>query len=182
MPLCDIDLVDVRVPASNLIGTEGRGFRLIMRVLNAVRPIVAARGLGLTARMIMGAVSYLESRAGHGGALIDLPTTRGALGDLGAELEAGRLLAYRAAATIDRGGLGKNEAALLAASKLFGTELAVRAATSCMHLCGAAGYDEALPFARGLRDAQQLTIVEGVSEVQRELVTRGLVDRTLWWA
>lgn len=182
LPLCDVDLVDVRVPKENLIGREGRAFGPVLRTLNAVRPIVGARGLGLAERVIMGAVSHAETRHSHAGTLADLPTLRSTVGDLAARLEAARLLAYRAAALIDSGHLGKEEGALLAASKLLGTELAVEAATSCMHLAGGAGYDEGLPFARCLRDAQQLTMVEGVSEVQRELVARGLLDRTMWWA
>ncbi|MCW3062918.1 MAG: acyl-CoA dehydrogenase domain protein [Solirubrobacterales bacterium] len=181
LPVYDLDLVDVRVPVEDRLGDEGRAFGLVMRVLNVVRPIVAARGLGLTEKVLMEAVRVAEKRPSAAGRLIDLQVVRAKIGDLAARLEAARLLTYRAAALVDAGRLGKEDAALLAAAKLLGTELAVEAATTCLHLAGAAGYDERLPFARALRDAQQLTIVEGVSEVQTELVARGVIDRSVWW-
>jgi hypothetical protein len=181
VPLCDVTLDDVRVPADALLGEEGRAFGLAMRALNTVRPIVAARGLGLTAKVIMAATRHVEERQAFGGTLMDQQLVRTKLGGLAARLEAARLLAYRAAAMVDAGEVGKEAAPVLAAAKLLGTELAVDAATTCLHLAGAAGYDERMPFARELRDAQQLTIVEGVSEVQLELIARGLIDRTLWW-
>lgn len=181
VPMYEVTFDDVRVPAEALIGEEGRAFGLAMRCLNTVRPVVAARGLGLTARVLMDATRYVEERSAFGGTLIDQQLVRIKLADLAARLEAARLLTYRAAALIDAGELGKEAAPVLSAAKWLGTELAVEAATTCLHLAGAAGYTNQLPFERALRDAQQLTIVEGVSEVQLELVARGLIDRTLWW-
>lgn len=181
VPMYELTLEGVRVPADGLIGEEGKAFGLAMRALNTVRPVVAARGLGLAARSIMDATRYVQQREAFGGTIIDQQVVRTQLGALAARLEAARLLAYRAAAMVDAGSLGKEAAPVLSAAKLLGTELAVDAATTCLHLAGAAGYEERLPFARALRDAQQLTVVEGVSEVQLELVARGLIDRTLWW-
>lgn len=181
VPLCDVVLAEVSVPGDSLIGEEGKGFGIAMRALNAVRPIVAARGLGLVAGVIMAAQRYVEERSAFGETLVDLQLVRTKLADLAARLEASRLLTYHAAALVDRLGVGKKQAPILSAAKLVATELAVEAAGTCMHLAGAAGYTDALPFARALRDAQQLTIVEGVSEVQLELVARGLAERTLWW-
>lgn len=181
IPLCDLVLDDVVVDERQLVGQDGRGFGIAMRTLNAVRPIVAARGLGLTAQVLMAATEYVEQRSAYGGRLADLQLVRGELGGLAARLEACRLLTYHAAALVDRDGPGKEHAAVLAAAKLLGTELAVDAATACLHLAGAAGYTTALVFERALREAQQLTIVEGASEVQMELVARGLLDRSLWW-
>jgi alkylation response protein AidB-like acyl-CoA dehydrogenase len=182
IPLCDVVLDDVRVPAENLVGEEGRAFGIAMRVLNAVRPIVAARGLGLTAKVIMAATEHVESRHAFGGPLFDQQAVRLRLAGLAARLEAARLLTYQAARAVDENGPGKTAAPLLAAAKYLATELAVDAAGSCLHLAGAAGYSAALPFERAVRDAQQLTIVEGTSEIQLELVARGLADRTMWWS
>lgn len=181
VPLCDVVLDGARVPAERLLGSEGSGFGLAMRTLNAIRPVVAARGLGLTAAALMAATRYVQSRPAFGAALADLQLVRVRLGELAARLEAARALTYHAAALVDDGKVGKETAPVLAAAKLVATELAVEAATTCLHLCGAAGYGEELPLARHLRDAQQLTLVEGVSEVQLELVARGLLQRTLWW-
>jgi hypothetical protein len=180
--LCDVELDGVTVSPDHLVGVPGGAFGLAMRTLNAVRPIVAARGLGLTASVLMAATEYVERRAAFGGALKDLQLVRAKLGSLSARLEAARLLTYHAARLVDTSGPGKEQAPALAAAKLLATELAVEAATTCLHLAGAAGYTDRLPFERALRDAQQLTIVEGTSEVQLELVARGLFDRTLWWS
>jgi alkylation response protein AidB-like acyl-CoA dehydrogenase len=107
---------------------------------------------------------------------------RATIAALAARLEAARLMTYRAAAMADARELGKPAGPLHAASKWLGTELAVEAATAAMHLAGAAGYDEnRTMFGRHLRDAQQLTIVEGVSEVQLELIGYGVLDGSLRW-
>jgi alkylation response protein AidB-like acyl-CoA dehydrogenase len=182
VPLCDVVLRDVRVSRDHQLGEDGRAFGLAMRCLNAVRCIVGARGLGLTARVLMDVAQDVASREAFGGTLADRQTVRARIGDLAARLEAARLITYQAAAIADAGGLGKPEGPLLSASKYLGTELAVEAATAALHLAGARGYDEdATMFARHLRDAQQLTLVEGVSEVQLELLGYGVLDRLLWW-
>lgn len=182
VPLCDVVLEDVRVSRANQLGPDGRCFGLAMRCLNAVRTIVAARGLGLTARVLSDAAALVQERQAFGGTLADRQPVRATLGALAARLEAARLMTYRAAALADAGGVGKEGAAVLAASKWLGTELAVEAATAALHLAGATGYDQgATMFGRHLRDAQQLTIVEGVSEVQLEIVGYGVLDGTLRW-
>jgi alkylation response protein AidB-like acyl-CoA dehydrogenase len=181
--LNDLHLDDVRVSRENQLGEDGRCFGLAMRCLNSVRCVVGARGLGLTARVLMDAAEHVGSRPAFGGTLAGRQPVRATLAALAARLEAARLLTYRAAALADAGGLGKAEGPILGASKWLGTELAVEAATAALHLAGAAGYDESeTMFARHLRDAQQLTIVEGVSEVQLELIGHGVLDRLLWWA
>jgi alkylation response protein AidB-like acyl-CoA dehydrogenase len=182
VPLCEIVLDDVRVGPEHQLGEPGRAFGLAMRCLNSVRCVVGARGLGLTARVLMDVATQVQERAAFGGTLADRQTVRAKIADLAARLEAARLLTYRAAAIADSGGLGKPEGPLLGASKYLGTELAVEAATTALHLAGALGYDEkATMFSRHLRDAQQLTLVEGVSEVQLELIGYGVLDRLLWW-
>jgi len=182
VPLCEVVLDDVRVGPEHLLGEPGRAFGLAMRCLNSVRCVVGARGLGLTARVLMDAATHVQERSAFGGTLADRQTVRAKIADLAARLEAARLLTYRAAEIADAGGLGKPEGPVLGASKYLGTELAVEAATTALHLAGALGYDEsATMFSRHLRDAQQLTLVEGVSEVQLELIGYGVLDKLLWW-
>lgn len=182
IPTYDLILEDVTIPVDNRIGDSGQAFGLAMRCLNAVRCLVAARGLGLTARVLMDATRYTRQRSAFGGTIADMQAVRMRLAELGARLEAARALTYRAAAITDEHRLGKQDAPVLAAAKYLATELAVDAATAALHLVGAAGYDEEEHgFARQLRDAQQLTIVEGVSEVQLELVGHGMLDGHLWW-
>lgn len=182
IPLCDVVLEGVRVSRANQLGDDGRAFGLAMRCLNSVRCIVGARGLGLTARVLMDAAVLVRERRAFGGTIGDRQTVRARIAELAARLEAARLATYRAAAIADAGGLGKPEGPALAISKYLGTELAVDASTAALHLAGALGYDEdATMFSRHLRDAQQLTLVEGVSEVQLELIGYGVLDRLLWW-
>jgi alkylation response protein AidB-like acyl-CoA dehydrogenase len=182
IPTYDLILEDVTIPVANRIGEAGAAFGLAMRCLNAVRCLVAARGLGLTARVLMDATSYVKERKAFGGTIADKQAVRMTLAGLGARLEAARTLTYRAAALTDERRLGKEDAPVLAASKYLGTELAVDAATAALHVMGATGYDEEEhEIARHLRDAQQLTLVEGVSEVQLELIGFGMLDGNLWW-
>lgn len=182
VPLCDVRLDGVRVGREHQLGEDGRCFGLAMRCLNSVRCVVGARGLGLTARVLMDAAEHVRSREAFGATIGDRQTVRAKLAALAARLEAARLLTYRAAAMADAHGLGKAEGPILGASKWLGTELAVDAATTALHLAGALGYDQsATMFSRHLRDAQQLTIVEGVSEVQLELIGHGVLDKLLWW-
>jgi alkylation response protein AidB-like acyl-CoA dehydrogenase len=182
VPLYDISLDDVRVSRANQLGEDGSAFGLAMRSLNSVRSVVGARGLGLTARVLMDAAVLVRERPAFGGTRGDRQTVRAKIADVAARLEAARLLTYRAAAIADGGGLGKRDAPILAASKYLGTELAVDASTTALHLAGALGYDEdSTMFSRHLRDAQQLTLVEGVSEVQLELIGYGVLDQLLWW-
>lgn len=183
VPLCDVILDDVCLRRDeHQIGEDGRCFGLAMRCLNSVRCVVGARGLGLTARVLMDAAEWVKQREAFGGTLADRQTVRADLARLAARLEAARLLTYRAAAIADSGELGRKAGPVLGASKYLGTELAVEAATTALHLAGAAGYNERQTmFARHLRDAQQLTIVEGVSEIQLELIGHGVLDKLLWW-
>ena len=182
VPVCDVGLDGVRVTAEHLLGEPGRAFGLAMRCLNSVRCVVAARGLGLTARVLMDVAELIQQRRAFGGTMADRQPVRAKIADLAARLEAARLLTYRAAAIADAGGLGKQEGPVLGASKYLATELAVEAATTTLHLAGALGYDEdASMFSRHLRDAHQLTLVEGVSEVQLELVGYGVLAKDLWW-
>jgi hypothetical protein len=183
IPVCSVTLEQVRVSADCQLGVSGRAFGLAMRCLNAVRCIVAARGLGLTARVLMDVAELVQKRRAFGGTMADRQPVRARIADLAARLEAARLLTYRAAAIADGGGLGKSDSPVLGASKYLATELAVEAATAALHLAGALGYDEdETMFPRHLRDAHQLTLVEGVSEVQLELIGYGVLNKDLWWA
>jgi alkylation response protein AidB-like acyl-CoA dehydrogenase len=182
VPLCEVVLDGVRVGPECRIGEPGRAFGLAMRCLNSVRCVVGARGLGLAARVLMDASTQVQERPAFGGTLADRQSVRAKIADLAARLEAARMLTYRAAAIADAGGLGKPEGPVLGATKYLGTELAVEAATTALHLAGALGYDErSTMFSRHLRDAQQLTLVEGVSEVQLELIGYGVLEKLLWW-
>src|SRR5437870_5464630 len=173
-------LHDVRVPDENVVGAVG-GFRLAMLGLNSMRPVVAARGIGLAEGALMYATEYVQERAAFGQAIADFQGIQWEIAKLAVDIEAARLLTYRAAWLADQGRFGKEWVPYLSMSKYYATELAVRASNVCLQLLGAAGYMKDHPTELYYRDAKQLTIVEGTSQVQLGLIARGVLDRDLWW-
>jgi alkylation response protein AidB-like acyl-CoA dehydrogenase len=173
-------LTDVRVPPTNVIGEVG-GFRLAMLGLNSMRPVVAARGIGLAEGALMYATEYVSQRAAFGKTIADFQGVQWEIAKCAVDLEAARLLTYRAAWLADQGKFTKEWVPYLSAAKYHATELAVRASGLAVQLLGAAGYMEDHPTEQWYRDAKQLTIVEGTSQVQLGLVAKGVLDHDLWW-
>ena len=173
-------LDDVRVPAENVIGEVG-GFRLAMLGLNSMRPIVAARGIGLAEGALMYATEYVKQRQAFGKTIADFQGIQWEIAKCAVDIEAARLLTYRAASMADAGQFTKEYVPYLSMAKYHATELAVRASGLCVQLLGAAGYMEDHPAEQWYRDAKQLTIVEGTSQVQLGLIARGVLDGDLWW-
>ena len=173
-------LDDVRVPAENVIGEIG-GFRLAMLGLNAMRPIVAARGIGLAEGALMYAVDYVQHRRAFERTIADFQGIQWKIAELATEIEAARLLTYRAAWMADRGQYTKEWVPFLSMAKSYATELAVKVSGEALQMLGAAGYMQDHPVEQYYRDAKQLTIVEGTTQVQLGLIARGVLDRDLWW-
>jgi alkylation response protein AidB-like acyl-CoA dehydrogenase len=173
-------LDSVHVPDENVIGEVG-GFRLAMLGLNSMRPIVAARGIGLAEGALMYAVSYVKQREAFGKTIADFQGIQWEIAKCAIDIEAARLLTYRAAWLADQGKFTKEWVPYLSAAKYYATELAVRASGLAVQLLGAAGYMEEHPTEQWYRDAKQLTIVEGTSQVQLGLVAKGVLDADLWW-
>ena len=176
----ELVLTDVHVPAGNVIGEVG-GFRLAMLGLNAMRPIVAARGIGLAEGALMYATEYVQQRAAFGKTIADFQGIQWEIAKCAVDIEAARLLTYRSAVLADQGKYTKEYVPYLSMAKYHATELAVRASSLAVQLLGAAGYMEDHPTEQWYRDAKQLTIVEGTSQVQLGLIARGVLDRDLWW-
>ena len=176
----ELVLDHVRVPAANVIGQVG-GFRLAMLGLNAMRPIVAARGIGLAEGALMYATEYVKQREAFGGTIADLQGIQWEIAKVAVDIEAARLLTYRSAWLADQGKFTKEYVPFLSMAKYFATELAVRASGLAVQLLGAAGYMEDHPTEQWYRDARQLTIVEGTSQVQLGLIARGVLGHDLWW-
>ncbi len=173
-------LQGVRVPPENVIGEVG-GFRLAMLGLNAMRPVVAARGIGLAEGALMYATDYVKERRAFGKTIADFQGIQWEIAKCAVDIEAARLLTYRAAWLADRGSFTKEWVPYLSIAKYHATELAVRASGLAVQLLGAAGYMEDHPTEMWYRDAKQLTIVEGTSQVQLGLIARGVLDGDLWW-
>ena len=176
----ELVLDGVRVPAGNVIGEVG-GFRLAMLGLNAMRPIVAARGIGLAEGALMYATEYVKERKAFGGTIADFQGIQWEIAKVAVDIEAARLLTYRSAWLADQGKFTKEYVPFLSMAKYYATELAVRASGLAVQLLGAAGYMEDHPTELWYRDAKQLTIVEGTSQVQLGLIARGVLSHDLWW-
>ena len=176
----ELVLDNVHVPAENVIGEVG-GFRLAMLGLNAMRPIVAARGIGLAEGALMYATEYVKQREAFGGVIADFQGIQWEIAKVAVDIEAARLLTYRSAWLADQGRFTKEYVPFLSMAKYYATELAVRASGLAVQLLGAAGYMEDHPTELWYRDARQLTIVEGTSQVQLGLIARGVLAHDLWW-
>ncbi|MGC8466159.1 MAG: acyl-CoA dehydrogenase family protein [Acidimicrobiales bacterium] len=173
-------LDDVHVGAESVIGEVG-GFRLAMLGLNSMRPIVAARGIGLAEGALMYAVNYVKERRAFGRTIADFQGIQWEIAKVATEIEAARLLTYRAAWHADRGEFTKEWVPLLSMAKYYATEVGVKASSLAVQLLGAAGYMEDHLTELFYRDAKQLTIVEGTSQVQLGLIAKGVLDHDLWW-
>ena len=176
----ELHLQDVVVPKENVLGEVG-GFRLVMEGLNAMRPIVAARGLGLAEGALMYATEYVKNRPAFGRTIADFQGIQWEIAKCATEIEAARLLTYRAACLADQGKFTKAYVPQLSMSKYYATEMAVKASGLAVQLLGAAGYMEEHPTELWYRDARQLTIVEGTSQVQLGLIGKGVLAGDLWW-
>ena len=174
----DVVFEDVSVAPTQVIGG---GFRVIMQSLNAMRPIVAARGIGLAEGALMYATQYVKNRPAFGKTIADFQGIQWEIAKCATEIEAARLLTYRAATLADEGKFTKQYVAQLSMAKYYASEVAVKASGLAVQLLGAAGYMQEHPTEQYYRDARQLTIVEGTSQVQLGLIGRGVIDQDLWW-
>ncbi|MCW2549612.1 MAG: acyl-CoA dehydrogenase domain protein [Mycobacterium sp.] len=176
----ELILENVEIPPENVVGEVG-GFRLAMLGLNTMRPIVAARGLGLAEAALMHATDYVRGRKAFGQTIADFQGIQWEIAKCAIDIEAARLLTYRAATVVDAGGYDRQSVPLLSMAKYAASELAVRASGLAVQLLGAAGYMQDSPTEQWYRDARQLTIVEGTSQVQLGLIGRGVLSEDLWW-
>ena len=159
----------------------GGGFLLVMQSLNAMRPIVAARGIGLAEGALMYATEYVKNRPAFGKTIADFQGIQWEIAKCATEIEAARLLTYRAACLADDGKFTKEYVPMLSMCKYYASEVAVKASGLAVQLLGAAGYMEEHPTEMYYRDARQLTIVEGTSQIQLGLIAKGVLSHDLWW-
>jgi alkylation response protein AidB-like acyl-CoA dehydrogenase len=160
-----------RVPEANLLGRRGDGFRQFMQILDGGRIGVAAMGLGLAQGALDEALAYAKERRAFGRPISRFQAIQIKLADLSTEIEAARLLTYRAAIAKDH---GEPFTLTAAQAKLKTGRLAVRAAEEAVQIHGGYGYIEEYPVARFYRDAKVLTIGEGTDEVMQMVIAREL--------
>lgn len=162
---------DCRVPEENLLGERGAGLRQFLQVLDGGRIGVAAMGVGLAQGALDEALAYARERRAFGQPIGKFQAIQAKLADLSAQLEAVRLLTYRAAAEKDA---GQPFTTTAAQAKLLSGRLAVRACEEAVQIHGGYGYIEEYPVCRFYRDAKILTIGEGTDEIQQLVIARGL--------
>jgi short/branched chain acyl-CoA dehydrogenase len=163
---------DCRVPAENLLGPRGNGFKQFLHVLAIGRIGVAAMGLGLAQGALDQAIAYARQRRAFGRPISSFQAIQVKLADMATEIEASRLLVYRAALLKDA---GRDFNLAAAQAKLKTGRLAVRCAEEAVQIHGGYGYIEEYPVCRMYRDAKILTIGEGTDEIQQMVIARALV-------
>ncbi|RKG91631.1 acyl-CoA dehydrogenase [Corallococcus sp. CA053C] len=160
---------DCEVPAENLLGKEGDGFRLAMMALDGGRIGIAAQACGVGRAALEATISYTKDRKAFGQAVADMQAPRFMMADMRTQLDAAELLTLRAAALKEQGQPFTREASM---AKLFASEMSNRVADKAVQLHGGYGYIDEFPVERYFRDARVQTIYEGTSEVQRLVIAR----------
>lgn len=162
---------NVTVPAENLLGEEGLGFVDTMKVLDGGRVGIAALSVGIARGALEESLKYAMERKQFGTAIGNFQYLEGKLVDMATEIDAARLLVWRAATLKDQGKAYTKEASM---AKLFASELSVRASLEAVQIHGGYGYTKEYHVERFLRDSKLMTIGEGTSEVQRLIIAREL--------
>jgi alkylation response protein AidB-like acyl-CoA dehydrogenase len=165
-------LEDVRVPAENMIGAEGEGFKQALMILDGGRISIAALSVGLAQGALEAALKYAQERKQFGKNLADFQGIQFKLADMATEVLASRLMTYRAAFLRDS---GKEYAIEASKAKYFASETAVRCANESVQIHGGYGYIKEYPVEKYYRDAKLLTIGEGTSEIQKVVISRSLL-------
>ncbi len=166
-----LTFADCRVPADNLLGARGQGFRQFLAILDEGRVAIAALAVGVIQACLEQSVEYAKNRNAFGRAIGANQAVAFACSDLAVMADAARALTYRAAALKDQDMPFKQEAAV---AKLYATEAAVTATRMATQIFGGYGFMDETPVARHYRDAKILEIGEGTSEIQRLVIARSL--------
>ncbi len=163
---------NVELPDSQRLGEVGRGFIDTMKILDGGRITIGALSVGLGHGAIREAARYAKDRHAFGQPIADFQAIRWMLADMQTEIDAARLLVYRAAALADDGKPYTREASM---GKLFASEVATRACNKAVQIHGGYGYTNEFPVERYLRDAKLCEIGEGTSEIQRTIIAREIL-------
>jgi alkylation response protein AidB-like acyl-CoA dehydrogenase len=166
---------DCRIPAENLLGEEGDGFRIAMRVLDRSRPGIGAQGLGLAQGATDYALEYAKHRETMGKPIAEHQLVAALLADMETKCEAARGLLYRCGRLIDEGADGPELAKISAMAKLFCTDVAMEVTTDAVQILGGYGYMQEYPVERMMRDAKITQIYEGTNQIQRLVIAREML-------
>ncbi len=172
-PTSEIFFQDSPVPKENLLGEEGRGFRIAMAALDYGRPTIAAQAVGLAQGAMEKAIRYAKERIQFGKPIAEFQGIQWMFADMACQIEAARALTYQACNMIDQDGPQKTY--LSACCKLFATDVAMKVTTDAVQVAGGYGYMTDFPFERMMRDAKITQIYEGTNQIQKIVIARELL-------
>jgi len=166
---------DCRIPADNLLGEEGEGFKIAMRILDRSRPGIAAQGLGLAQGATDYALEYAKSRETMGKPIAQHQLIAATLADMETKCEAARGLLYKIGMMIDEGAPDDELTKVSAMAKLYCTDVAMEVTTDAVQILGGYGYMQEYPVERMMRDAKITQIYEGTNQIQRLVIAREML-------
>ncbi|HEX6513005.1 MAG TPA: acyl-CoA dehydrogenase family protein, partial [Chloroflexota bacterium] len=169
---CEVLFEEARVPAKNLLGQEGFGFKLAMETFNFTRAGTAIAAVGLARRAMEHAVRYASEREAFGQPIGAFQAVQLMLADMAIDVAAARHLAWHAAWLHDHGKPNASEAAY---AKAFAGDMAMRVTTDALQVFGGAGYSRDFPMEKLMRDAKIFQIYEGTSQIQRLIIAREML-------
>ena len=172
-PVCSLFFSDALVPEENLLGKEGAGFKVAMTALDAGRIGIGAQGVGIAQAALDAALRYSRERVQFGKPLSAQQTVQNYLADMAVNIEAARMLVFRAASLKDAGKPFTRQAAM---AKYFATKTAMETTTLAVQIHGAYGYSKGYLVERFFRDAKVTEIYEGANEIQRLVIARSLLE------
>ena len=174
-PTHAVTYANVRVPGEYLIGEEGKGLQYTLVTLDGGRISIGALSVGLAQAALEEAINYAKQREAFGRPIANFQAIQWMLSDAATEIEAARLLVYRAAYLKDQ---GEDYTQAAAMAKLFATEMGERVCRNAIQIHGGYGYSREYPVERIYRDARLMTIGEGTSEIQRLVIARKLLNKS----
>jgi len=170
---CELIFEEAEVPAANLLGAEGHGYEVALSNLAGGRIGIGAQALGIATAAFEYALAYAKERKQFGGPISKLQAIQFKLADMATEIEAARLLIYRAAEMRQNGHNCKKEASM---AKMFASDVAMRVTTEAIQVFGGYGYTREYPVERLFRDAKVTQIYEGTNEIQRTVIAKELIQ------
>src|SRR5438067_3954500 len=171
----ELTLDGCRIPAENLLGEEGEGFRIAMQILDRSRPGVAAQALGIAQGATDYALEYAKTRETMGKPIAQHQLVAAMLADMETKCEAARGLLYKFGAAVDEGIEGPELTKLSAMTKLYCTDVAMEVTTDAVQVLGGYGYISEYPLERMMRDAKITQIYEGTNQTQRLVIARAML-------
>jgi alkylation response protein AidB-like acyl-CoA dehydrogenase len=166
---------DMRIPAANLLGEEGEGFKIAMRILDRSRPGIGAQGLGLAQGATDYALEYAKDRETMGKPIGQHQMISAMLADMETKCEAARGLLYKCGQLIDEGAEGSELTKISAMAKLYCSDVAMDVTTDAVQVLGGYGYMQEYPVERMMRDAKITQLYEGTNQIQRLVIAREML-------